>query len=148
MKRFCTAVAGTGLLLLCSPARAEESSPSRRHGAYLEIGGSTFVGANYERMVTPRVGLRLGAGIVPVVGASTAVAMANYVTGSARHQVELGTGVLSVRESTGRWYATSTSTVGYRFRADNGFLLRAGIAIDVIDGRPSAIPGISFGRSF
>jgi hypothetical protein len=146
MKRLYTAVAG--LLLLTTPALAGESSPSRRHGAYVEFGGSSFLGVNYDRMVSRHVALRIGGGVVPVVGAATGVAMANYVRGSERHQVELGTGLLSVRESAGRWYVTSTSAVGYRFRADNGFLFRAGVALDVIDGRPAAIPGVGFGMSF
>ena len=77
-----TASAAAGLLLLATPAYAGDSPSSRPHAAYLEVGGSSFFGANCDRMVSRHAGVRVGAGFVPIVGAVTGVAMANYVAGS------------------------------------------------------------------
>ena len=146
------AVAGAGLSLLGSPARCQEPLPRRARGAYVELGGNSLMGVNYEQFLSPRVSVRVGGGVIPMVGGVSALAMVNYVGGH-KHQVEVGTGILAGRGSMGTWYPLSTSLVGYRYQADNGFLLRAGVALDIgarTDGGRAAalIPAFSLGRSF
>lgn len=141
----------TGLCLLFAgapEALCEEQTLPRPNIAYFEAGGNTLLGANYERLLSRHTSLRVGVGVVPVVGAVTAVCMPNLLVGSARHQLEAGVGALVVWYTAGPSYAGPTAAAGYRYRASGGFFFRAGAGVDFFDGKLWVTPGVSFGRSF
>lgn len=141
----------TGLCLLLaggSPARSEEPPLRRPNIVYFEFGGNTILGANYERLLSRHTSMRVGVGVVPVVGAVPAVCMPNLLVGAARRQLEVGVGVLVVWQADGQSYARPTAAAVYRHNAAGGFLFRAGVGVAFFDGKPWITPGVSFGRSF
>ncbi|HSB61766.1 MAG TPA: hypothetical protein VLI67_08595 [Vicinamibacteria bacterium] len=147
--RLRAALTGPCLLLAgASLARGEGPPLPRSNAAYVEAGGSTILGANYERLLSGHASIRVGVGVVPVVGAVPAVCMPNLLVGSDRRQLELGLGVLVVWEADGRSYARPTAAAGYRYTAPGGLLFRAGVGVAFFDGRTWVTPGVSLGRRF
>jgi hypothetical protein len=131
---------------------AGDAMPASRNDAYLEVMGNTILGANYARAISDNLSLRVGAGVVPNVGATALLMPILHVGRNARHGVEVGAGVQGLWYEDGQKYPMFSATAGYRFRSRGGFIFRA--VGTLCAGKPAgpdlarAGVGVSFGKTF
>ena len=127
-------------------AAQEVAVPWTQNTFYAELGGSGFATVNYERALSRNASLRVGGGVVPLLGRAF-VAMPSLALGSRRHRFAAGVGLLAVRNEAGHSEVELTADVAYRFQTSSGFVFRATLASHQGEGL-MVVPGVSAGWSF
>lgn len=127
-------------------AAQEGTAPWTQNVFSAELGGSGFATVNYERVLAKSLSLRVGGGVVPLIGPDVVV-MPSLALGSRRHRFGAGVGLLAVWCPAGESEAKLTAEVAYRFQTSSGFVLRATLASHEGDGS-MVVPGVSLGWSF
>ena len=127
---------------------------------YLESGGNCLAfSVNYDRLLSPRFGFRIGmfAFALPYVSTEAAFSttlMGNYFIGSESHKLEIGLGVyIANHEFSGPLWedgptvhiseVAGTGTVGYRYQPpDGGLMFRLGLT--PFFAAPGVVPNLGF----
>ena len=151
--RHATAIllaAGVWLGGALGVAAQEAPLPEKRNAVYAELGGCGFATLNYERALSQNAGLRVGGGVIPLIGADLVV-MPSLAFGSRRHRFSAGVGVLMAWTETGSGIEPA-GEIAYRLQRSSGFTFRASVGVlrgvgDLGSG-VVAVPGISFGWNF
>lgn len=143
---------------------ASSGLPERlaRNTVFAELGGNGVVlSLNYERLIFPRMGIRLGAGISSIESNSSTIGqsfplMVNYYLGS-KYKLELGAGVVFLARFQGnKLFASGASpllgfTVGHKYQPpEGGFTLRISLTpfYSPSQSRWAFSGGLSLGHSF
>lgn len=159
----------TGLLLLVVMALmfSLEANAQRNQSIYVEgFGSGLLYSVNYDTRLSASdkgLGLRLGAGVITGSDATVVIPThLNYLVGSGKHKLELGLGITTILEleeesDSNDQHFKPSGTLMYRYQADSGLLLRAGLAplfAEVEDDSiiPNSVfflwPGVSIGYSW
>jgi hypothetical protein len=136
------------------------------NSVYLELlGNAAAYSINYERLLTPSLYVRVGAGYFALAESDSEEAdglglfpiMAGYLTSGFPHKLELAIGIAPAVTS-GSWddvglFASDTdvvgtATIGYRYTAVRGFLLRIGFTPFFASEAFTPWGGLSVGYSF
>lgn len=163
--RLILAVVSSAAFVAAAPCAAQSERDEPRNSIYLEsLGNGGLFSINYERLLTPRLGLRLGYGswdsgdfFVSYGGSrvTTMPIMLNGLFGTGSRRWELGGGIL-VGSNASEAFQTLTGTVGLRWHAGKSWLFRAGLTpFYGLNGEASypdegffTTAGISFGYRF
>ncbi len=128
-------------------AAQEAAVPRTQNTFYAQLGGSGFATVNYERVLSRNASLRVGGGVVPLIGPDFIV-MPSLAFGSQRHRFSAGAGLLAVSSAeSGDSGVFLTGEMAYRFQTSSGFVLRATLASHEGDGL-MVVPGVGVGWSF
>lgn len=169
--RFTIVALAAALLAAPRGAAAQDTRPIPAPNAfYVEAGGNGLLySVNYDRLVLPNAGFRVGIGVLPFFPAMgftddnvtlTAVpVLANVLFGKGAGRLEVGAGATftsaSVEWSTfgeGEESASTiipNGTIGYRYqRPEGGTVFRAGAIPLYIAEEWWLSVGVSFGRAF
>jgi hypothetical protein len=128
----------------------------KKNDLYMEFGGNGIVASlNYERQLTwqPGLGLRLGVGIVPLVGMSVPVGV-NYLikTKNENTFIEAGFGVTYLakdEKKSGKIEEINfVPSIGYRRHTKRNSLFRINFTPILNKSFVFPIVGISFGKRF
>jgi hypothetical protein len=126
----------------------------KKNYAYIEFGGNgIFASINYERQLfkKPGLGLRLGCGIIPLVGASFPAGV-NYIVKTKRDNslFEMGFGITYILgktvEKTER--ITYVPSIAYRHHSKRNRIIRVAFTPIFNDSSVYPVFGISFGKIF
>ncbi len=155
-----------GVLLTINPNDVSAQREAK-NAIYVSLLGTGLIySVNYDRMLSDKVGFRLGFSTISVtstepgdddnVSLKTFPLTLNYLMGSGKHQLELGAGVVIVSVSgdidEGAFEGSGvagTGTFGYRFQPqDGGFVFR--LVLTPLFGSGGFAPwgGLSLGYSF
>ena len=164
--RRVRALIGCTALAVAVPCAAQSDAEVPRNSVYYEgLGNGGLFSLNYERLLSDRLGLRLGfaswdaADFLGYYGGgrvTTVPIMLNSLYGSGRRWFELGGGVV-VGSNGGTGFQTLTGTIGGRWHTGRRWLIRAGITpFYGLNDESSSYPdkgffttaGISFGYRF
>lgn len=159
--------AGYFLVVIMALIFSLEANAQRNQSIYVEgLGSGLLYSVNYDTRfsVSHRgLGLRLGVGVVTGSDATAIIPThLNYLLGSGKHKLEFGLGMTTILEleeesDSNDQHFKPSGTLMYRYQADNGLLLRAGLAplfADVDDDSllPNSLfflwPGVSLGYSW
>ncbi|CAN5852419.1 hypothetical protein BH23GEM3_BH23GEM3_03100 [soil metagenome] len=153
--------------ILMGAPRALQAQQPARNSAYLELlGNGGLYSLNYERLLGPALGGRLG--IMTFQGEGEegdrvrivlAPVMANYLAGSGPHRLEAGAGpVIAYATGTIReedigefsgFGVAATGTLGYRYHPPaGGFIFRAGLTPLLSSAGLTPSVGLSIGYAF
>jgi len=139
--------------LITGAAAADAGEPGSldQNEVYVELLGNTFLGANYARGVSDNVSIRVGAGLVPLIGGTALVMPTLHLNRRSRHDLEVGVGGQEIWFGDGQVHSMLSGTAGYRFRTDGGFTFRAVGSVLVapeLGPRGDTVWGVSFGKTF
>ncbi len=125
-----------GVLLTINPNDVSAQREAK-NAIYVSLGGTgLFYSVNYDRMLSDKVGFRLGFSTFYVFAAvRTFPVTLNYLLGSGSHQLELGAGAVIVNVSESEIFeflfegegsgVAVTGTFGYRLQPqDGGYVFR------------------------
>ena len=108
------------------------TSSMAKRALYLELGGNgLFYTLNYDHMLSNKVSVRVGAGLVTSGGlyVGTAPITLNYLLGEGDSRLELGAGALIATsnyfEAENTAGVAATATFAYRYQKPNGIFLKA-----------------------
>lgn len=104
------------------------------NSVYIEaLGNAGIYSLNYDRILSQNIGVRFGAGFLPIIDVLTIPATINLFIGNGSSKLELGAGILILSQTRDNRHGLFrdnnfiTALIGYRYQQpEGGFLFRIG----------------------